>query len=79
MNEASPSGKDILTWKMNESAEYAEKIINDFDFAKKEFSRAGIEISSESHEEFKRAFRALSESTKNLFAGNPNLRVIYVV
>ena len=79
MNKSSPSGKDILTWKLNDSPEYAEKIINDYDFAREQFSMAGMEINIEAHEEFRKAYHALSKSAMNLFVGKPNLKVIFAV
>ena len=78
--KTSPTPMDILTWKMNQSPEYAQKIIDDFDYAKREFANAGIEIDKDSHSQFKNAFEMLKNATSSLFKSpkKPKLTVIFV-
>ena len=77
----SPTSLDILTWKMNQNREYARAIINDYDFAKKEFSGAGIDIELENHQQLKKGFEMLTNATNNLFKSStmkPNVEVILI-
>lgn len=57
-----PSPIDILTWKINNNDQFAEKVINDFDFAKKEFSEAGVEITPQIHADFRKGFELMRAS-----------------
>lgn len=79
--EPSPTSLDIFTWKMNQNREYARKIISDYDYAKKEFSNAGVEIDKETHEQLKKGFEMLSQATSKLFKSvtmKPNIEMILI-
>jgi hypothetical protein len=77
--KTSPNAIDILTWKMNNDQQYGERIITDYDYAKTEFSKSGIEIDKESHSQLKEAFAMLNNATNNIFRSQikPNLTVIF--
>ena len=80
-SESSPRPLDILTWKMNQNREYARRIINDYDYAKKEFFVPGIEIDSGTHDQLKKGFEMLTRPTNSLFKSStmkPNLEMILI-
>ena len=59
--------KDVIMWRFSEDREYQAKIINNFEFAQKEFLKAGITIDNEAHKKLKTAVQMLEESTSSLF------------
>jgi hypothetical protein len=65
MNNFDP--KDIIMWRFSEDREYQKKIIDNLEFAQKEFSRAGITIDKEAHQKLKTALKMLEDSTSSIF------------
>lgn len=61
--------KDVIMWRFSEDREYQKKIINNLEFAQKEFSKAGITIDKNAHEKLKTAVQMLEDSTSSLFGG----------
>ena len=62
-----PSPEDIFTWKMNNSDEYQTRFMTDFEFAKVELDRTGIQIDEQSYKEFTTAFSTLSKLGGKIF------------
>lgn len=78
--KGSPRPEDIVTWKMNQDPQYADKIVNDLEFAKSEFSAVGLTIDPKAHEELRKANKLLQDATANLIHNvklKPNLVIIY--
>jgi len=58
---------DKLVTKMNTNSSFAEDIFTDFDFASKEFSKAGVQLNRADYDKFINARKAFLDAARPLF------------
>jgi hypothetical protein len=70
--------KDILMWKISEDAEFHQKILSDYEFARQQFDDAGVDLSPEKHKDLTAAFSQLEKISKDLFDPRTKLKWVSI-
>jgi hypothetical protein len=62
---------EVIAYKINTDKKYGEQMFADYDFAKKEFSLAGIDIDRNSHQQLMNGHKNLNDAAARAFASGP--------
>ena len=58
---------DEIAKQMGSDKEYTSKIIYNYDFAKEEFKKAGVDLDQTTHQKMAHGYQSLEQSAKKLF------------